>query len=131
MHLHQDCKPTRLLHVRREILAPFLLRVCNLARMSMNVAMGGEIVPEWTTADRMRKAREIRGLSQPEFAAETGLSRSTIFRVESGEKQPGTKEFNLWRMATGVSREWLETGRAPEPSGPRPGGGQVTQDTFN
>ena len=92
--------------------------------MSMNIDAATEVVPEWTIADRMRKAREVRDMSQTEFAAATGLSRRTIVRVESGEKVPGTKEFNLWRMATGVSRSWLETGTAPRPSGPE-GGGSV------
>jgi transcriptional regulator with XRE-family HTH domain len=90
--------------------------------MSMNIDAGTELVPEWTQADRMRKAREIRGLSQTEFAEATGLSRRTVVRVESGEKVPGVKEFNLWKMATGVSRAWLETGNAPVGQGPDGGG---------
>lgn len=89
--------------------------------MSMNVDAAG-LVPEFTVSDRLRKAREVRGLSQAAFAAETGLSRSTIVRVESGEKVPGTKEYNLWQMATGVSRDWLETGNAPVGQGPDGGG---------
>jgi transcriptional regulator with XRE-family HTH domain len=95
--------------------------VCNLARMSMNVDAAG-LVPEFTLSDRLRKAREVRGLSQTAFAAQTGLSRSTIVRVESGEKVPGVKEYNLWQMATGVSREWLENGSAPVGQGPDGGG---------
>ncbi|QKS15611.1 helix-turn-helix transcriptional regulator [Curtobacterium sp. Csp2] len=91
--------------------------------MTMQELASGDLVPEWTVQDRMRKAREIRGLTQMEFADETGLSRATIRRVESGEKVAGRKEFNLWRMATGVSREWLETGVAPTPRPNNPQGG--------
>ena len=85
--------------------------MCNPEHMSLNVMPG--MIPQWTVCDRFRKAREVRGLSQSEFAVETGLSRRTISAIENGEKKPGTKEFNLWQMATGVPRVWLETGEAP------------------
>lgn len=81
--------------------------------MTINADLGGAAVPEWTVADRMRKAREYRGLSQTEFAAETGLSRRTISSIETGEKTPKTLDYNIWQFATGVSRAWLEFGVHP------------------
>lgn len=74
-------------------------------------------IPEWSVADRMRKAREMRGMTQTEFAEATGLSRRTVSRLESGDKLPVTKDYNLWQMATGVPRAWLETGEAPHDGG--------------
>ena len=35
-------------------------------------------IPEWTVADRLRKARESADLSQAELAELTGISRRTI-----------------------------------------------------
>jgi transcriptional regulator with XRE-family HTH domain len=89
--------------------------------MSLNVQLG--IIPSWTVADRFRKAREIRGLSQMEMAEQTGMSRRTISAIETGDKTPGTKEFNLWQLITGVPRAWLETGDAPHDGGAPDGGG--------
>lgn len=83
--------------------------------MSLN-AMPGRI-PQWTTSDRFRKAREDRKLNQSQMAELTGISRRTISYIESGEKIPGVKELNLWQMATGVPRKWLETGEAPHDGG--------------
>jgi transcriptional regulator with XRE-family HTH domain len=77
------------------------------------------VIPEWTTRDRLRKARENAGYTQIEFAEVTGLSRRTISGAESGEREPGRAALNLWQMATGVPREWLETGTTPtSPVGP-------------
>ena len=88
--------------------------------MSLNAQPG--MIPTWTLADRFRKARETRALSQSEMAEQTGISRRTISAIETGDKVPGVKEFNLWQMITGVPRIWLETGEAPHDGG-APGGG--------
>ena len=89
--------------------------------MSLNALPG--TIPTWTTADRFRKAREERRLTQTEFAEQTGLSRRTIGSIETGEKVPTTKDYNLWQMITGVPRAWLETGES-SPSGDGGGKGE-------
>lgn len=96
-------------------------RVCNLVHMSLNAQPG--MIPTWTLADRFRKARETRALSQSEMAEQTGISRRTISAIETGDKVPGVKEYNLWQMITGVPRQWLETGEAPHDGGAPDGGG--------
>ena len=90
--------------------------------MSLNAQPG--IIPTWTVADRYRKARETRGLSQAELALQAGLSRRTIGAIETGEKVPGVKESNLWQLITGVPREWLETGEGPSGDGSTPPEGE-------
>jgi DNA-binding XRE family transcriptional regulator len=94
-----------------------------LARMTIASSGGNAgIVPEWSTRDRFRKARETAGMTQAEFAEVTGLSRRTISSIESGEKEAVRRDYNLWQMATGVSRAWLETGWTPRDLNPEPTG---------
>jgi transcriptional regulator with XRE-family HTH domain len=94
-----------------------------LARMTIasNEPAGG-FVPEWTVRDRFRKAREARGLTQEQFAEETGLSRRTISSIESGNQEPVKRDYNLWQLATGVNRTWLESGWTPRDLNPEPTG---------
>lgn len=69
-------------------------------------------VPSWTIGDRLRKAREITGLDQGDFAERIGLSRNTVGSYESGrgKKPPRGIVLNAWALATGVDRHWLEHG---------------------
>lgn len=63
-----------------------------------------------TIADRLKEAREIAGLTQPELASRAGVSAGTIGNIESGiRKNP--RELLAIAAATGVSAEWLKTGR--------------------
>jgi transcriptional regulator with XRE-family HTH domain len=66
------------------------------------------VVPEWTLADRLRKARETCGLNQTELGELTGISRRAISRYESSEATPRRPHVIAWAMATGVSLAWLE-----------------------
>ena len=79
----------------------------------MIAALSAGRIPEWSVSDRLRKAREDSGYSQATFAELSGLSRRTVSALETGEKLPGTKEYNLWQMTTGIPRVWLETGCTP------------------
>lgn len=78
----------------------------------------GGLVPEFTIADRLRKAREHIGVDQKAFAALTGISRGTIGNYENPEYRT-RKSYVLteWSMATGVSLEWLKTGESDPTSG--------------
>lgn len=71
------------------------------------------LIPEWTMADRLRKARELTGLDQSEFAERCGISRQAIGNYESGRRAPRGLYLRAWSEATGVPIEWLETGKAP------------------
>ena len=70
------------------------------------------IVPEWTLGDRLRKARESRGLNQTEFGEVTGISRRSISKYELGEVEPRRPQILAWALATGVAMDWLQAGDA-------------------
>lgn len=71
------------------------------------------IVPEWTKQDRIRKARELREMKQSDLAAAIGVSRGTLASIEQGVREPRRGEVIAISFATGVSLEWLETGKTP------------------
>ena len=70
-------------------------------------------VPEWTLADRLRKARELAGYSQAELATVTGISRQSINSYETGRTVPRRPQLVMWSTACHVPYEWL-TGVSPE-----------------
>lgn len=75
-------------------------------------------VPEWTLADRLRKARDTAGYSQAELSHHTGISQRSIIRYERGQAEPRRPELLAWATACHVEYEWLATG-------PTPGGGSL------
>ncbi|MHC9728277.1 helix-turn-helix domain-containing protein [Corynebacterium diphtheriae] len=83
------------------------------------------VIPEWNTADRFRKAREFRGLTQAELGEAMSVARSTIQRVEQGVAEPRRTLITAWAFATGVNRDWLETGKTPAEGGNPPNGGEA------
>lgn len=69
-------------------------------------------------ARRMRIARKRVGLSQRELAQHLGVSRGAVANWESDNGPfPATERLQSIALITGVSFEWLATGR-----------GQVTHD---
>lgn len=69
-------------------------------------------VPEWTTSDRLRKAREEAGLSVDTMAHELGVSRNTVTNYE---RHPGKRGIphavvRVWADVCDVDLEWVETG---------------------
>jgi transcriptional regulator with XRE-family HTH domain len=85
--------------------------VAYLGHMTTTESPAPALVPEWTVHDRCRKARESAKLSQMELADRTGISRATIVNYENGHvAHPSRAYLNLWAMACGVDRGWLETG---------------------
>lgn len=86
----------------------------------MSTAPNG-LVPEFTIGDRLRKARETAGMDQGELAEAMGVSRRTVSNNESGHVKPRVIVIRAWALATGVSVEWLESGKVPEGGGPDSG----------
>ena len=76
-------------------------------------------VPEWTMGDRLRKARMTTGLTAKDFAAEIGVSTKTALDAEGDRREPRRITLLAYAMRSGVPVEWLETGNAPPPDGPR------------
>lgn len=75
------------------------------------------VVPEFGLGDRLRKAREITGLDGTEFAAEVGISRTSVYAAERGEKHPRELTLRAWALCSGVDLTWLKTGETPPPAG--------------
>lgn len=79
-------------------------------------------MPEWTVGDRLRKARELRGLDQGPFAALIGVSRGTVSNYERGTTERYKPiVMNAWAAHTGISLEWLEKGDGGTTPTPDPG----------
>lgn len=75
-------------------------------------------VPEWDTADRMRKTLRDRDIAVQEMADYLEVSRNTVSTWINGRIEPSHQTLMLWAMRTGVPVKWLETGRSPHPDGP-------------
>lgn len=54
-----------------------------------------------------------------QLADATGISEKTINNYEAGRHAPRRPSLIAWALATGVSLEWLTTGKAPDPTGRR------------
>lgn len=92
--------------------------------MTTSIQMGGK-VPNWTIADRVRKAREFSGLKQLDLAESVGMARTSLARIEQGKSEPRRTTLIAIAFATGVSLDWLEYGETPAPD--NPGGGEVVR----
>jgi transcriptional regulator with XRE-family HTH domain len=86
------------------------------------------LVPAWTLADRLRKARVHRGLEQGQLADLIGIGRSSIGNYERGEQTPKRPVLLAWSVVTGVPLKWIETGKTP-PGPNDPDGGIPNDDT--
>jgi DNA-binding XRE family transcriptional regulator len=75
------------------------------------------VVPEFDINDRLRKAREVTGLSQAEMARELGVARTSIVTYETGHKLPTKPVVRAWAFRTRVPYEWLCHGDT-QPCGP-------------
>ena len=92
-----------------------------MCHMTTSVHVTG-LVPAFTVADRVRKAREVAEMSQQELADATGMARSGIARIEGPESRPRRTSLIAIAMATGVDLTWLQTGETPAGSDPDGGG---------
>lgn len=77
--------------------------------MSIATKHAADIVPRWTFGDRVRKARQIAGMGQREFAAAIGESASSLGIWETGRIIPRNQVERARRIAdvSGVSLAWL------------------------
>lgn len=66
-----------------------------------------EAVPEWTLADRLRKALEHANVSGPEMAEYLEVHRNTVSNWIYGHARPPASAVKLWAMRCGVPYEWL------------------------
>jgi transcriptional regulator with XRE-family HTH domain len=87
-----------------------------VAHMSQQTELG--TIPAWTVGDRLRKARESTGMDRQQMALAIGISRRSIATYEASDQLPRRPILVTWALATGVPRDWLETGKAHSPEGP-------------
>ena len=92
--------------------------------MTTSLSIAG-YVPQFHLGDRVRKAREYASLDQTHLGEIAGISRTTIARIEQGKNVPRRPTILAIAIATGVDREWLETGNTPADY--HPGGGSVVR----
>lgn len=80
-------------------------------------------IPIWTRGDRLRKALDFADMSVQSMADYLEVSRNTVSNYISERTPIPGASIKLWAMRTGVPRQWLETGQAPD-GGPD-GGAEV------
>ena|SRR2546426_3305119 len=66
-------------------------------------------------ADRLRRARQLRGLSQSELASKSGLQPSAVSHFETGQRSPSFANLKALSEALEVTTDYL-LGRVDEPS---------------
>lgn len=71
-------------------------------------------IPQWTLADRLRKAREAIGLSQAQLAEEVGVARRSVVNYEAGTTSPNRPIVLAWALACAVDSRWILTGEVAE-----------------
>jgi transcriptional regulator with XRE-family HTH domain len=66
-----------------------------------------------TIGERIRKERDVQGISRPQLAKLTGIPYPTLSGIESGD-QGSTTRLHQIADALGVRPKWLETGEGPK-----------------
>ena len=67
-------------------------------------------------SQRLRAAREKRGISRRDLASRLGGDKySTLSKIEEGESMPGIDTVELLARALGVSAGWLAYGEGVAP----------------
>ena len=84
-------------------------------------------IPTWTFGDKIRKARDISGLGQKDFAEKIKVTASSLAAYETGRSHPRFNDAptiaKSIQMLVGIPYEWFLM--EDEPTGPRnaPSGG--------
>lgn len=66
-------------------------------------------------ASRLQSARQLRGLSQSELAAKSGLQPSTVSHFENGRRSPSFDSLKVLSNALDVTTDYL-LGRVESPT---------------
>jgi len=105
-----------------------------------NFAYQPGTLPVWGFSDKIRKARDLSGLGQKEFAARVNLTASTLAAYETGRSSPRFNDApalaKRLQLLTGIPADWFLV--IDDPNGPKApsvidvkksGNGQIT-DIF-
>ena len=68
---------------------------------------------EWTTGDRLAKARTTAGISVEQMAKELGVSRFTIRNYEHDRTEAKKSVLRVWAEVTDVPLSWLSDPEIP------------------
>lgn len=68
-----------------------------------------------TLGDRIKLAREARGLSQEALGDKFGISKQAVYEWERGDASPQSDRLPLLRRALRVTFSWLMAGEGPPP----------------
>lgn len=81
------------------------------------IAIKLSTLPRMSSAfgDRVKQAREAKGLSQSDLGGLVGVSRQAIFSIETGENK-SMRPDNLFKVADAldINARWLATGEGPK-----------------
>jgi transcriptional regulator with XRE-family HTH domain len=82
-------------------------------------------VPTWTFGDKIRKARDISGLGQREFAEQIGITASSLAAYETGRSNPRFGDAPTLakkiQVLVGIPYEWFLVDDSPAPDGDNSG----------
>ena len=77
-------------------------------------------LPVWTFADKIRKARDITGATQRDFAEQIGITASSLAAYETGRSAPRFNDAQALakrlQLATGIPASWFLTVDDPNPA---------------
>ncbi len=109
----------------------YFMTTLNNERISLiDPWVGANDVPTWTLGDRMRKALRHADISVGAMAVDLGVNPATVGRWLSDRTPVKRQTLKVWALTCGVDLEWLETGQAPNESGPD-GGALYTPSDSN
>ena len=87
---------------------------CNIARFSCEdypLSLLVELQVMSTINDRIRVARERKGLNQSELATALSVTPQTVQQWEAGKTSPRNKKIDALAKTLEVTSDWLLTGR--------------------
>ena len=79
--------------------------MCDALHMSEQPEPGD--IPEWDTADRMRKSLRSAGMSPGDIARYLQVGGNTVSTWLNGRIRPSAQTLRLWALRTGVPFAWL------------------------
>ncbi len=68
---------------------------------------------EMTIGERIKQARQLRGMSRPQLSEASGIKYPTLAGIENND-QAGTTQLPALAEALGVNIRWLQTGKGPK-----------------
>ncbi|MDF1705054.1 MAG: helix-turn-helix transcriptional regulator [Aeromicrobium sp.] len=68
------------------------------------------VIPTWTLAEKLQKARKTAGISRADMAQRLGKAERTVISWECSEREPHITLVERWAHLTSVDFDWLSEG---------------------